>query len=539
MNKKIISASVLMGLASAASAVHLNPDGLGQVLLYPYYTTNAGKDTAVTVVNTTSNAKAVKVRFKEGVNSWEVLDFNLYLSPWDVWTGTVTQNSSGDAFVWSTDTSCIAPRQLGDYASGGVPFRNYNMADYGPTSGEPSNLNDADGSYRTRMTEGYLEMIEMGTITQADADATAPKTFTDIKHVNGASGRMPGDCEQIQDNWRSGGIWATNPSEDILAPSGGLFGTARIIDVQGGSDRGYDAVAIDGFWVGPANSGAYDAHSEPGTSYPDLAGRVLPTGSGSPNDAYSSKVAYVNTASGLGTQVVAAQFPDTLRALSAVLMVDKVYNQYMVDNGVNAQTDWVINFPTKHAFVNRDTSFTSGGYVRGEYGLLGPNQVCGATIPGYVNVLGVAPFTGCYAVGIEAGIYDNEENYERADLDFSPRPRGEKNNLSYEVNVIEFAKAKSSDPSKVFGSHLKNNLITPFDEGWAVIDFIGGSMSGSAIDASTGAPLGYDWTFAGYPVIGFASLEGENGTLDVGGVRTLANYAELYNHKYDRVVTRS
>ena len=72
-----------------AGAVNLNPDGLGQVLLYPYYTVNGGQQTVLSVINTTAVGKAVKVRFLEGYNSREVLDFNLFLSEFDVWTASV------------------------------------------------------------------------------------------------------------------------------------------------------------------------------------------------------------------------------------------------------------------------------------------------------------------------------------------------------------------------------------------------------------------------------------------------------------------
>ena len=68
----IIAANGSLGVSGAANAVHLNPDGLRQVRLYPYYTT-----------------KEVKVRFLEGKNSREVIDFNLFLSPQDVWTGAI------------------------------------------------------------------------------------------------------------------------------------------------------------------------------------------------------------------------------------------------------------------------------------------------------------------------------------------------------------------------------------------------------------------------------------------------------------------
>jgi hypothetical protein len=69
--------------AGAAQAVSVNPDGLGQVLIYPYYTTqsvlNSPWNSLLSVVNTTGSTKAVKIRFREGKASAEVLDFNIFL----------------------------------------------------------------------------------------------------------------------------------------------------------------------------------------------------------------------------------------------------------------------------------------------------------------------------------------------------------------------------------------------------------------------------------------------------------------------------
>lgn len=86
--------------AGSAEAVALNPDGLGNVLLYPYYTvrttaSGAEYNSLLSVVNSTASAKAVKVRFLEGKNSREVLDFNLYLSAKDVWVAAVIPTADG------------------------------------------------------------------------------------------------------------------------------------------------------------------------------------------------------------------------------------------------------------------------------------------------------------------------------------------------------------------------------------------------------------------------------------------------------------
>jgi hypothetical protein len=99
--------------AGSASAVTLNADGLGNVLLYPYYTvreTSAGNayNSLLSVVNSTASAKAVKVRFLEGKNSREVLDFNLYLSHNDVWVAAVIPTADGAGIV-TPDNSCTDP----------------------------------------------------------------------------------------------------------------------------------------------------------------------------------------------------------------------------------------------------------------------------------------------------------------------------------------------------------------------------------------------------------------------------------------------
>ena len=124
-----IAGAGALALTGAANAVYVNHDGLGQVLVYPYYTARDGVATLLSVVNTTNNAKIVKVRFLEGKNSQEVLDFNLFLSPFDVWTGGVTAKSGG-AYLTTSDTSCTNPAKSGNhmYRWTDTACRNANLA---------------------------------------------------------------------------------------------------------------------------------------------------------------------------------------------------------------------------------------------------------------------------------------------------------------------------------------------------------------------------------------------------------------------------
>ena len=84
-----VAAASALAATGAANAVYVNRDGLGQALIYPYYTARDGVSSLLSVVNTTAEAKAVEVRLLEGRNSREVLDFNLFLSPHDAWTAAV------------------------------------------------------------------------------------------------------------------------------------------------------------------------------------------------------------------------------------------------------------------------------------------------------------------------------------------------------------------------------------------------------------------------------------------------------------------
>ena len=97
--------------ATGAQAVHISPNGTGQVLIFPYYTVRNGFATLVSVTNTQANTKMVKVRFREGMNGREVSDFNLFLAPNDSWTAAVVETADG-ARIITNDNSCVTPSDM-------------------------------------------------------------------------------------------------------------------------------------------------------------------------------------------------------------------------------------------------------------------------------------------------------------------------------------------------------------------------------------------------------------------------------------------
>src|SRR3954464_12503840 len=150
----------ILTTVDAAHAVNISADGRGQVLLFPYYTTRADSAgnayaTLLSVVNATGVGKAVKVKFLEGKNSRQVLDFNLFLSPFDVWTAAILPDTAtGGAKVGTFDLSCTLPPFSQSSTAPFVSFVNFAY-----TGGS----DDKGGSSLDRTKEGYFEIIEMAT----------------------------------------------------------------------------------------------------------------------------------------------------------------------------------------------------------------------------------------------------------------------------------------------------------------------------------------------------------------------------------------
>lgn len=305
--KKLLPAAVLAALAgvNGAQAVHVNSDGLGQVLIYPFYTTENGQDTYIQLVNTTNLTKAVKVRILESMNSQEVLDFNLYLSPQDHWSATISLNADGIPSIVSADRSCTVPLAISNGDQ--IPFRNFEFLD--------DSINGLD-----RTGEGYVEVIEMAEIINDTRD------WADFAlHANG----VPANCNALDSSWRPGGIWDGDPTDGTDVPTGGLYGYGNLISVDEGTNASYDAVAFDNF-------SDIALHTNPGSLAPSL------------NDGIPAYDVID------GNAVISGVAASGLDAVSATIMHDSISNDYILEPTIGAGTDWVMTFPTKRDYVAVD-----------------------------------------------------------------------------------------------------------------------------------------------------------------------------------------
>jgi hypothetical protein len=456
----------------AAHAVFLNPGGLGEVLVYPYYTVNGGNSTVITIVNTTVDGKAVKVRFLEAYNGRDVLDFNLYLSPHDVWVGQVTPVGSGAGII-TNDNTCSVP--LIPHPGNPLAFATAAF-DGGTAQGTDGGPTDAS---RTR--EGYVEVIEMGTVLNTDQN-----TLDAITHSNG----VPVACQQVINAWAMGGYWTSNPGVDIGPPSGGLTGTGTLIDVALGTVEGYTPDVLSQFYSAPTTG----FHSAPEALVPNLASATSLTSATHATSPVSNEDVPINSS-----------FKRSIDAVSSVFMADAVYNEYWTSGSIGAASEWGINYPTK--------PFYTDPYYVGSVAQI-PFDVIFGTLSLPVGSGSCAP--------IATNVWDREEGSLGNFMGF-PGP-GPGLALCYATQVATFNQpytSSSAPPSRVLASPLSVNVVTPADNGWAVIDLAGASTRHQLIASNEGH------VFLGQPVTGFWVTQFVNGNL--GGV--LANYTALYKHK--------
>jgi len=455
------------GISNMASAVYLNNDGLGQVLIYPYYTVNAGNSTAITVVNTTGTAKAVKVRFLEAYDSREVLDFNLYLSKFDYWNAQVVGVGSG-AGVFSNDNSCTVPA-LPKTSGTAYPFSTAAF-DGGVTA------NDGGPKTASRTLEGYVELIEMGTLLNTTQSSAAAATH---------SGGVPANCGQLVKAW-AGGYWSADPTVDIGRTTGGLFGSGTIVNVNLGTIEGYNADAIDQFY-----NDILPHHTTPTSLSPSIA-------------SATARTSYVFSSTPLSTvaQLATTTYATGVDAVSSLFMADNIYNEYWTSGGTSANSEWVITFPTKRFYVD-------------------PSLVAVASRPFDVRFNASNGGTSCAPININW--FDREEGQAAGSIGFSPQPVFG-NALCYEAQVVTFN--QTATPSAVLGSKLTANITTGFNNGWAQIDLFGASPANHQLASTLSGNV-----FNGLPVTGFWVTQLVNG--NIGGV--LSNYTALYRHKLHRL----
>ena len=464
-----------LGVTGAAQAVNLNPDGLGQVLIYPYYTTRADAGgnaytSLLSVVNTTSSAKAVKVRFLEGKNSREVLDFNLFLSKHDVWTAAILPSTTGGALVGTLDKSCTLPP---------IPAGGQNFVNFAYTGGN----SDKGGTSLDRTKEGYVEIIEMATFT------TSSTTSQIVTHVGGVPGQNGYVCDDLTD---------AQAASDAVTVQGGIFGGMTLINVNQGTDFTEDAVALDNY-VASGNN----IYNPAGSIQPDLQQAFPPVSQVLANSAvYTSSWTF-----------------GTADPVSAVLMHSNVMNEFVLDAGTKSGTDWVVTFPTKRYYVNVGTGNAPKLFQRNF------NQTDGSCDDVSLNIYDREERTTSTPVGFSPPppTQTNSICWEANVVTFN------NSNVLASLNTANI-------PTTFQNGWLNMGFPTGITGALATVHELINTTNTLITDIGSSTSSGNTVTYIGLPVVGFAVQTFSNGTLSVGGVNVLSNYGGNFVHKYQTIV---
>ena len=460
-------AAAIVIVAADVHAVALNPRGVGQVLIYPYYTVNKNQDTLVSIVNATQWSKVVAAVVREGMNGRPVLFFRLFLSPNDVWTARISAaGEDGGAFLVTRDASCTSP----PLAAEGTPFWSETYAGPAyPPDGGPT------GIERTR--EGMIEFIELARVERfSGLDQTI------VHDQTGTPGEGVPDCDPE--------ILVESGVSDLITPTGGLFGSASIVNVGEGTFFAYNADALADF---------SDAVL-PGEDYmpPRPPDEYLAMANSADSPAGGASATLVDD----DGRMLTLRYTSGIDAVSAVFMADAVYNDVLTAAGLGANTDWILTFPTRGFYVD---SRHGGGAVA-----LSPFAEAAVAARSDVTVY---PFA-----------YDQEEGHLPCfTCEISPPPPNTPTLLSWQVNALSFRDITRGDaPSNVLGSRLATSFEPYGDAGWVHINLAGGDGGHALPPDASGT------TLYGLPVTGFMVYNIINAN---AAPERLANYGGVFPHR--------
>jgi hypothetical protein len=319
-------AAASAGYVNVANAQTVASSAVGDLALVPYYTVNGNWITGIHIVNTSDKTQVVKFRFRRAVDSLDALDFNIVMSPKDVYAGFLSDDAEGNISWSANDTTCTVP---------------------GLTDGKLT----MPPIYRDGAETGYVEIIGMG----SPADEDMPIAVA-AKHVDGT----PRDCAAVRSNFFSAGTSTSSPGVNDPATtwqaasantavaaaqtafnginsytdsSDALKVSYFIRDNDSGVEFGDNAVHLQGFLSQPSIT-----NQQFGWLSGDLDGFDFPNLDGTTPSTKAGYVPQVN------------RF-ELLRDPS-VLGVGQLMNEWTANSANGAALSWVVTMPGQYTMMD-------------------------------------------------------------------------------------------------------------------------------------------------------------------------------------------
>ena len=506
---KPLSLAVAVSAATAGYAGSINAtvgladnSALGDAAIVPYYTVRADWTTGVSIINTSAHTQVVKVRLRRATDSMDVLDFNIVMSPEDVWTGYLENNTApgveDQLRFYSDDNSCTVPAMTAN--ADGVPYFAVPKV------------------FSAFAEEGYLEVIGMGSmVTEKQPFALFAK--------HGSNGK-PANCEALQANFQRYGTkntynaglaaeYTKDPISGLQNVSTGNTGTSTdngvvnsnqtvaggfladftapgnfmkvswfIKDTTSGIEMGDNAVMLSDLMTGASMTSQIGqdlltGEDLQGYDYPDLNGGAplaaglttsssinLPAGTATVCTAITGLPVAPSAATAVPPNscnvVLKAADTGQYNGIRDVLGARSMINDWSknVQDDLSVDTDWVITVPGQYTMLDLPTyikSLSPAGLITdpAATGKFDPASIVAnaGCVTGTSASFPVVPVTdpvtaqGCdfrdLPLTLVPVVYDREEAREVVPDDqivISPTPPGPTTTtkLYYEVNVIQW-----------------------------------------------------------------------------------------------------
>jgi len=545
MKKSILASSIAaavfgLGAVGAHAAVGLSTatNGSGDMLIVPYFSTQANNATLLSITNTDTLAgKAVKVRFRGAANSDDIFDFQVFLSPTDMWTANISKGADGRSVLTTTDKSCTKPVAS---VLNVTPFM---------TSRLDQRLTGDALAAGTR--EGYIEIIGMADIPQNSASTgkaaawaptttTAPQTdgllrtttppvttadavnplFTAVKHVAGVapcSGSAFDALNSVNafaltnaNTWASSG--ARTGAQFGLTPStGGLVANWTIVNTVNAAAWGGQAVALASSkspadrqsTIGGMNN-LYSPQIETGAAQATVAtwtADPLFLAASTDTLVYDMTNQNLKAATGVAPVLLAGYYdlPDLSTAIDATISASaaatqtqnitdalaarsSILNEFAVESAINGSTDWVFSMPTRRysiAMAYTKITATNDGRVWNK--LL--NTADQTTTTNQFRLENTSVVNGLICVnGARPTAYDREEQTasSTATVVVSPSTVAGGVKLCGETSVLSFNNGTAAASAAVGGAVALTAVDVGYAAGWATMSVAAGTDSSGA-----------------------------------------------------------
>ena len=522
MKKNVLALSVAALVAGFAGGAHaitavdtagttavdlqFGNTGTGHMLVVPYFSTQNGNSTLLSIINTDEvNGKAVKVRFRGAANSDDIYDFQVFLSPGDVWTANVSAGADGKSFLTTNDASCTKPAKA-----------TLNTTPFVTTRLNPAATAEAKAN-NTR--EGYIEIFNMADIKKPGAGAT--NLYTSIKHKNGVA-----PCANIAADALAGlpasTAWTTiNTDTDVATLTGAAIGMANpttglaanwtIINVPkavawSGSAAAIEAVTAAG--VPALGNVVYFPQTSTSVTAANAAlftaDPLLTTGAvqGALYDLPDMSTRYA------GAATPSAQ----AAALANAIAATSVMNEFWTEPTISAETDWVFSMPTRRYAVAVDYKAADPLIP----GAVKPAPVYNALNAGHFAAANTKMSGDKLCVsGITNSPWDREERQPTApdDVVISPSEPGAPVLFCGETSVLSFNNGGAATTAVLSANVAVKDIDVGYTNGWVKLNTPG------AVAAN------------GLPVLGQAYVSAFNPGVSEG---TSGNFNMGWSHRFVR-----